>query len=339
MKKYIIAIILGVLIASPTLAAEFETNIKFGMKHRDVTKLQEYLTDEGLYSGPISGNFFSMTLRAVKAFQTREGLPASGYVGPMTRARLNQIFELALQDTNTDEVATTGTTTSPTLPKTTDDVVTTLQSQVDTQREMMALYQQQLAEQQRQTSLLQEQVTKQQETATRQTALLEQVQTNTTPVIQPVVEQTVITPLSSVIITTSTFDDRKVVQIDTINDQFKLEFFLVKKEPNSSPSIINYIEKWDVTSLPYTRYTEFPLRICENWNNSYQTFSKKSFPELCINDENHFAYYFKDGRGDDFYTISFDKNRKHRIFMPSDISAQKIRLKGVEYGVVQEFDL
>lgn len=55
-----------------------------------VTQLQNRLTAEGVYSGPITGYFGQFTLTAVKAYQKKEGIvPVSGLVGPLTRAQLN----------------------------------------------------------------------------------------------------------------------------------------------------------------------------------------------------------------------------------------------------------
>ncbi len=101
MKKFALAVLFGLLLAIPVSAAEFNKNLRFGMtKNTDVSKLQEYLTSENLYAGPITGNFFSLTLKAVKVFQKRELLPATGFIGSMTRIRLNQIFEQQLAGQN-----------------------------------------------------------------------------------------------------------------------------------------------------------------------------------------------------------------------------------------------
>ena len=107
-----------------TSSAFFEKNLSFGLqKNSDVLALQELLTDEGLYTGPITGNFFSLTLKAVKNFQTVNGItPVSGYVGPLTRAKLNEKLNLS------DE---TGAELTPAItpPKTNDDVVAKLNEQ------------------------------------------------------------------------------------------------------------------------------------------------------------------------------------------------------------------
>jgi peptidoglycan hydrolase-like protein with peptidoglycan-binding domain len=73
--------------ASPT----FERDLYYGLRgDAEVTRLQEFLRDEGVYEGPVTGNFFTLTLAGVKKFQTLQGIvPVSGYFGPKTRAAAN----------------------------------------------------------------------------------------------------------------------------------------------------------------------------------------------------------------------------------------------------------
>jgi hypothetical protein len=75
-------------------AQNFTGNLHFGLQNNpQVTQLQEFLTAQGLYSGPVTGNFYSLTMSAVKAFQTQRGIsPASGYFGPLTIAAANEII-------------------------------------------------------------------------------------------------------------------------------------------------------------------------------------------------------------------------------------------------------
>lgn len=105
MKKYLIS---ALIFLAPflALAEGFDRDLQFGMQNNsDVIKLQELLTDEGLYSGPISGNYFSLTQKAVKSFQTREGIkPASGYFGLKTRTKANTIFVVSV-NASKDEVS------------------------------------------------------------------------------------------------------------------------------------------------------------------------------------------------------------------------------------------
>ncbi|MDE2040825.1 MAG: peptidoglycan-binding protein [Patescibacteria group bacterium] len=61
-----------------------------GVADPDVTALQQRLTSDGLYSGPITGYFGNQTRAAVILYQEKHGLSPLGVVGPSTRALLNQ---------------------------------------------------------------------------------------------------------------------------------------------------------------------------------------------------------------------------------------------------------
>ena len=82
----------AVFVFSPSVVhgSAFERNLSFGLRgDADVVRLQQFLQGEKLYDGPANGNFFSLTRAAVVRFQEREGVrPATGFVGPLTRARL-----------------------------------------------------------------------------------------------------------------------------------------------------------------------------------------------------------------------------------------------------------
>lgn len=73
-------------------AYEFSENLERGMKGVSVRLLQTVLASEGVYDHEITGNFFDITRKAVVAFQTKYGIAATGYVGPLTRAKLNELF-------------------------------------------------------------------------------------------------------------------------------------------------------------------------------------------------------------------------------------------------------
>lgn len=68
----------------------FNTNLSLGFSGNDVTELQNRLTTEGVYSGPITGYFGPLTGAGVKAYQLKYGIAQLGIVGPATRAKLNQ---------------------------------------------------------------------------------------------------------------------------------------------------------------------------------------------------------------------------------------------------------
>ena len=60
-----------------------------GSQNAQVTALQQRLTSDGLYSGPVTGFYGALTEAAVAKFQSAHGISAKGYVGPSTRAALN----------------------------------------------------------------------------------------------------------------------------------------------------------------------------------------------------------------------------------------------------------
>ena len=88
-------LILSIFVLLPFLvSASFERDLFYGIiNDLDVNLLQEFLAGEGVYSGPVTGNFLSLTREGVKGFQKREGItPVLGYFGPKTRARANAIL-------------------------------------------------------------------------------------------------------------------------------------------------------------------------------------------------------------------------------------------------------
>ncbi len=70
-------------------AFRFTNDLELGAQGDAVTELQNRLTSEGVYSGPVTGYFGQLTLAGVKSYQAKYNLPTTGFVGPMTRAELN----------------------------------------------------------------------------------------------------------------------------------------------------------------------------------------------------------------------------------------------------------
>lgn len=76
--------------AAPAVAL-FNRNLAFGLRNdQDVIALQKILAAEKLYTGPITGNFFQLTLQAVKKFQKKYRISRTGFVGPLTRKKLQK---------------------------------------------------------------------------------------------------------------------------------------------------------------------------------------------------------------------------------------------------------
>lgn len=79
----------------------FDRELGVGTRGDDVVALQQYLTDIGFYTGPITGYFGPLTEAGVKAFQSANGIPNTGYVGPRTLALLNSNTTPVIQETQT----------------------------------------------------------------------------------------------------------------------------------------------------------------------------------------------------------------------------------------------
>lgn len=74
----------------------------------EVSALQNFLSPKYLNSDP-TGYFGKLTLKAVQTFQAANGVRATGYVGPVTRAKLKAL-------TCGGKIIDPGTTTPPTIP-------------------------------------------------------------------------------------------------------------------------------------------------------------------------------------------------------------------------------
>jgi len=92
--------VLGCVVDTTTMkqtSVSVARDLKFGMRGEDVKRLQVYLNTNGFpvatsgygFAGNETTYFGELTRQAVIAFQTAKGiLPASGYVGPLTRQEL-----------------------------------------------------------------------------------------------------------------------------------------------------------------------------------------------------------------------------------------------------------
>lgn len=111
MKKLHIVLLVASFIIPSISFASIDTNLKYGSRGVAVTELQDFLIAKGFLSGQTSGNFFSLTRKAVIAYQASVGLPATGYVGPMTRSKINDDLSIANAPAVSAEITETGTTT------------------------------------------------------------------------------------------------------------------------------------------------------------------------------------------------------------------------------------
>jgi len=179
MKKAL-ATVASVFILFPLVVfAAFDADLQYGSTGDAVTELQEFLTAQGHYTGPITGNFYSLTRRGVVNFQVANNIsPAAGYFGPLTRAKVNAIFAEQGAASNAQAVQETGS--APSAP-TKDDAVSLLQAQVNALLEQLKLL---TAKVEAQTSVQQQT----QNTLQQTQQSVQQIQQNTAP--QPIPQPT-----------------------------------------------------------------------------------------------------------------------------------------------------
>jgi len=75
---------------SPASSYQFNNFLGVGSSGADVTALQQRLTADELYTGPITGYYGTLTEAAVEKYQAAHDIDVKGYVGPGTRAALNE---------------------------------------------------------------------------------------------------------------------------------------------------------------------------------------------------------------------------------------------------------
>lgn len=110
MKKItLFGLLLAVLIIPSVSFASFDTSIKYGSRGQAVVDLQDFLTDQGTYTGKLDGRFGLGTLKSLEAWQTSVGLSADGYFGRGSRAKANEILASLLQGSDATELSETGT--------------------------------------------------------------------------------------------------------------------------------------------------------------------------------------------------------------------------------------
>ena len=93
--KLFVLTVFGLVLFIPSLAfaATFNHNLSYGTTGTDVSQLQQFLVDEGLFSGSVNATFGPMTKNAVIAFQQQEGITPTGYFGYLTRTDANRIAD------------------------------------------------------------------------------------------------------------------------------------------------------------------------------------------------------------------------------------------------------
>ncbi|MDO8524124.1 MAG: peptidoglycan-binding protein [bacterium] len=86
--------ILAILQPNPP-AACVSTNLFLGLKSNQVSCLQSFLASQNVYPEKIVSGFFgSLTKAAVVRFQEKYGINPTGYVGVLTRNKINQLLQI-----------------------------------------------------------------------------------------------------------------------------------------------------------------------------------------------------------------------------------------------------
>lgn len=103
MKKALIVLSLLSISTTLTVNAAIDNNLKHRESGQDVTKLQEFLIENGFLSGSTTGFFGALTLKAVKSYQLSTKLPPTGFVGPATREKINSSIRGQVKVHNQEE--------------------------------------------------------------------------------------------------------------------------------------------------------------------------------------------------------------------------------------------
>lgn len=107
MKNMIIGLMLVTVLP---VSAALDFNIKYGQTSSQVMELQDFLVDKGLLSQS-TGFFGLLTLKAVKTYQVSQNLPSTGYVGILTRTKINEELSKEVEPGVIAEITETGTST------------------------------------------------------------------------------------------------------------------------------------------------------------------------------------------------------------------------------------
>jgi peptidoglycan hydrolase-like protein with peptidoglycan-binding domain len=115
MRNFIFLIIFSLLFVNLTSAQEVNTtslktncinltvSLKQGNRSSNVVVLQNFLREKGYLNAPATGFFGAQTLKAVKNFQKDNNINATGFIGPVTRAFINNLTCITTTNENTSQ--------------------------------------------------------------------------------------------------------------------------------------------------------------------------------------------------------------------------------------------
>lgn len=92
--------------------ASIDKNLKYGQRDSEVMELQEFLIDKGFLKTAPTSFFGLLTLKAVKSYQISAGVSSTGFVGALTREKINKEIEIEIASSNEAEIKETGIVTN-----------------------------------------------------------------------------------------------------------------------------------------------------------------------------------------------------------------------------------
>jgi hypothetical protein len=81
----------GSISPNPSTCISFNSNVYYGLSDSYVTTLQNFLISEGYLHVAATGYFGPLTFAAAQSFQAANGITNTGFVGPLTRAKIGSI--------------------------------------------------------------------------------------------------------------------------------------------------------------------------------------------------------------------------------------------------------
>ncbi len=93
LKVAIVSAILLLPVFSSAQVVSFDMSLGFGRNNpkAEVMELQQFSFELGFLKVNPTGNYLNLTVAAVKAFQSSQGIESTGFFGPLSRAAANRV--------------------------------------------------------------------------------------------------------------------------------------------------------------------------------------------------------------------------------------------------------
>lgn len=325
MKKLII-VLLGVLLLLPYSVSA--ADLKYGMKNNEeVRQMQQFLKDQGYFKSDVTGNFYSITLGAVKKFQKDNKLKVTGIWNQISQDKMNELVVVP-------EVSPAPVVDSwvPSYPAPTVPAVVNVPSSMGYCN-----------------------------SCGFGGSVSQPVQPVSTVIVnsQNNNSNTSMTNLIEPLITISKKNlyDNDELSIIALNDDFALEAFTIigtskdtkNKISLNSYAIYNSENEENLYKNIFTNVSHFNIGDCKITNNNFKEFSNKEYPYACTgkdysieqyNDENlpfGFTFSSVDWMGRQRLEVIAEKGRRSALFIPKSTIVEYMKFVGKSSGKVFEF--